>query len=87
MDSVDLTTFEFGPIAFSDKRIIPLPGVSPFTGEVDLRPAKPLVVRVHADVNADTAVVTWRLTAIDPSTGQIPDDPLGGFLPPNDESA
>jgi hypothetical protein len=28
-------------------------------------------------------LVTWRFTSLDPATGQLPEDPLLGFLPPN----
>ena len=34
-------------------------------------------------INLDTGKITWRLTAIDPDTGDLIPDLLDGFLPPN----
>jgi len=50
---------------------------------VDLRPEKNLLVRISASLNPITGVLTWRFISIDPATGEMPDDPLAGFLPPN----
>ncbi len=36
-----------------------------------------------AGIDISTGQAFWRLTAIDPRTGEIPLDPLMGFLPPN----
>jgi RHS repeat-associated protein len=43
-------------------------------------------VTVTANFNPGTGQATWVLTIIDPQTGQIPTDPLAGFLPPEDGS-
>lgn len=45
-----------------------------------------LQVRILAGIDLNTGVVTWRLTAIDPNTGEPPTNPLMGLLPPNNES-
>jgi hypothetical protein len=50
---------------------------------VDLRPATNLLVRVAAALDAGTGLLSWRFTSIDPATGDLPSDPLVGFLPPN----
>jgi len=81
--NMDLTTFSFGPIAFGNKRVVPLPGLKQFSTDVDLRPANNLLVRVNAQLNTATGLLTWRFTSIDPTTGQPTSDPLAGFLPPN----
>jgi uncharacterized protein (TIGR03437 family) len=80
---LDLGTFSFGPIAFGDKLILPPPGLTLFTANVDLRPAKPIFVRVTAGLNPNTGLITWQFNTLDPATGMPPDDPLLGFLPPN----
>lgn len=82
-DTVDLDTFRLGPITFGDVTLNPAPGVQAFTGGVDLRPTQNIVVTVHAGLDKQTGVVTWRLTSIDPDTGQLTEDPDAGFLPPN----
>jgi hypothetical protein len=81
--AADLDTFSLGPIAFGDTTVVPSPGLSAFTTDVDLRPAQNLLVRVVAGLDGDTGLVTWRFTSLDPVTRQPPEDPLAGFLPPN----
>ncbi|MGC9349860.1 MAG: DUF7619 domain-containing protein, partial [Anaerolineae bacterium] len=43
-------------------------------------------VMITATLNAETGLVTWRLHSYDDQTGQLPEDPLAGFLPANDET-
>jgi hypothetical protein len=80
---MDLSTFNLGPISFGDKQVIPPVGESEFSTAVDLRPAQNLFVRINALLNRETGLLTWRFTSIDPATGQPPEDPLVGFLPPD----
>jgi hypothetical protein len=80
----DLKTFSLGPIAFGvDKNIIPPSGLSEFKKDVDLRPAKNLIVRVEAKLDKPSGLLTWRFTSLDPATGLPTEDPTAGFLPPN----
>ena len=79
----DLSTFKFHSIAFGDKQVAVPIGVSQFTTDVDLRPARPSIVRVSANFNPITGSVNWQFHTIDPATGLPPDDPNAGFLPPN----
>lgn len=82
VQSLDLSTFSFGPVYFGEHVITPLPG--PVLNEtIDLRPASNLIVNITGTVDQASGVVTWTFTSIDPSTGQPPEDPLIGFLPPN----
>ena len=83
LQNMDISTFALGPIAFGRYIIIPPPGSSSFTTVVDLRPDKNLLVKIEAEVNMTTGLATWRFSSLDPQTGQLPDDPLAGFLPPN----
>lgn len=78
----DLTTFSLGPISFGDRLITPPPGLTQFSTDVDLRPGKNLIVRIRAGLDA-TGVASWYFGSIDPATGELTEDPLGGFLPPN----
>ena len=82
-DQVDLTTFSLGPIAFGNHVVVPPPGLKRHVTNVDLRPEQNLLVKVDAELDPVTAIVTWRLVALDPTTGQPPEDALAGFLPPN----
>ncbi|MGZ4985100.1 MAG: DUF7619 domain-containing protein, partial [Chthoniobacterales bacterium] len=80
----DLSTFSFGRVSFGDASFVSSPfGQKSLNVDVDLRPSKNLIVRVIAGLDSVTGVVTWNFQAIDPATGQPPDDITVGFLPPN----
>jgi hypothetical protein len=81
--NLDLESFSFGPISFGDTLVVPTPGLSEFTNDVDLRPTQDLLVRINARLDKTTGLVTWRFTSLDPVTQEPPVDPLAGFLPPN----
>ena len=44
----------------------------------------PNQVRVTASLDPQTRALRWVIESVDSATGSIPDDPLAGFLPPND---
>jgi hypothetical protein len=81
--TMDVSTLSFGPILFGDQQVNPLPGQPNFSTDVDLRPAKNLLVRVHGRLDPGSGLLTWQFQSIDPATGQPTTDPLAGFLPPN----
>ena len=60
----------------------PSAGVNEFTTTVDLRPTQSLLVNIDVLLNPANQILTWTLTSIDPATGQLPQNPLVGFLPP-----
>jgi predicted outer membrane repeat protein len=80
---MDLPTLSLGPIGFGDRLVVPPPGLSSFSTDVDLRPEQDLLVRIEASLEVAAGVLTWRFTSLDPTTGEPPTDPLAGFLPPN----
>ena len=45
-----------------------------------------VLVDFTAELNLETGLATWTLTALDPETLDTPIDPLVGFLPPNQTS-
>jgi hypothetical protein len=81
--NLDLDSFSLGPISFGDQLVVPTPGLSEFTTDVDLRPDQNLLVRIHAQLDKTTGLLTWRFTSLDPVTMEPPVDPDAGFLPPN----
>ena len=83
---VDLNTFSFGPVSFSNRHVTPPLGQTQFVTQVDLRPEKPLVLRITGKLDAATGLLTWRFNSLDPVTGGEPQDPQTGFLPPNKNS-
>jgi uncharacterized repeat protein (TIGR01451 family) len=80
---LDLNTVSLDAITFGNLRIVPPPGLESYATQVDLRPARNLLVNINAGIDPFTGVLAWYFTSIDPATGQPPSDPLAGFLPPN----
>jgi hypothetical protein len=79
---LDLATFTLGPVWFGNRVITPPPGLRAWSGSVDLRPAKPVIVTVDAALDG-SGLATWHFKTIDPGTQLFPEDPLAGFLPAN----
>jgi hypothetical protein len=80
----DVATFELADITIGDTTLVVAPGQQALDRTVDLRPERSVLLRVEADLAANTGVITWRFTSLDPATGAPTTDPLAGFLPPND---
>ncbi len=57
--------------------------VQNYTARLDLRGTCGLYVDVAAALTPSNGALNWTFTGIDPNTGQLTEDPLGGFLPPN----
>ncbi|MEM8601011.1 MAG: CARDB domain-containing protein, partial [Bacteroidota bacterium] len=81
---LDLRTFRverfgFGPYAFD----LPGEGRAFYADRLDLRDSLGVFVDVSTSLDAQTREVTLALRAIDPQTGTVTRDPLGGLLPPN----
>jgi hypothetical protein len=92
---LDWTTFQFGVIAYGDQ-LIPIP-TAPGVLEFAMRDFPPstaitgatqgdMAIDIEASVNIQTGRLEWRLKAIDTATDDFPEDPLAGFLPPEDGS-
>lgn len=87
-EDLDWRTFEVGTISFRGGRytVQAPPGRRFFQTEVQMREEDGgLRVQVLAGIDLTTGRVTFRLTAIDPRTGEPPTSPLLGILPPNNE--
>jgi RHS repeat-associated protein len=88
---LDWTTFRFGEVAFGD-RVVPFASgtyqsyarqtVSDYREDVD----KEWWVDITGEINPLTGRVEWTFRTLDPETGELPEDPLAGFLPPNDDT-
>jgi len=90
---LDMTTVNLQSITFANQIVTPtlevsLPvGVRQFNADVDLRPAKNLIVRINANLDMLTGDLTWHFSSLDPATMQPPDDPTVGFLDPGQEGS
>ena len=83
---VDFSSFSFGMIAWSDTSVSMEPNVHSTSKDVDLRPEMDLILRIEADLDSNTGVLSWVFTSLDPETMEPTLDPLAGFLPPNETS-
>lgn len=81
--SLDWATTELGEIVFGDQVITTLAGKVSGHDTVPLKNT-PYVVDINAQFNPYTGRLNWTLRTIDPNTGNSPEDPLAGLLPPDD---
>lgn len=80
---LDWATFRLGDIGFGDI-IVDVPDDVAFVQtQVDLLATHGVFVDVIAGINAATGEIRWEFAAIDPATGDLPESPFVGFLPPN----
>jgi len=42
-----------------------------------------ILVRINAQLDTSTGIIKWYLVTLDTTTMELPEDPMGGFLPPN----
>jgi RHS repeat-associated protein len=82
--NLDWSTFQLGNISFGSTTLTVPAGSQTYTITVSI--SSTLSVIVAANLDATTGVVTWTFTSIDPTTGDLPADPLSGFLPPDTNS-
>ena len=80
---LDRYSLELGKVAFGDQVVDALSGLSVGHAKVPLN-GSPYDVDVTVDYDPVTGLITWTLRTIDPLTGDLPEDALAGFLPPND---
>lgn len=87
--SLDLSTFQFGDIGFGNTILQVPAGLTSYSTTVNLPSTAPgagpdgLEVQINASLNQSTGLVTWTFTGLDPTTQDIPINPLEGFLPPD----
>ncbi len=79
----DIETLTLGEIGFGDTKVAVPAGLKSYSTTVDLRPEIDIVLRVVAGLESSSGRLVWRLSSIDPDTGELPADPFEGFLPPN----
>jgi hypothetical protein len=86
-NTLDLSTFRLDMMTFASSTVsLPL-AQTPFAQDVDLRPSKNLIVRLSATLDPISGALSVRYTSLDPATMQLPEDALGGFLPPNTDGS
>jgi uncharacterized repeat protein (TIGR01451 family) len=90
--NLDLSTFQLGTFGFGST-VVPVPaGLTSYSTELTFPSTAPgagtagLIVDVTAGLNLQTGLLTWTFTSKDPTTLDIPINPLEGFLPSNDSA-
>jgi murein DD-endopeptidase MepM/ murein hydrolase activator NlpD len=87
--NLDWTSLQLIEIVYGN-RVMLLPGDARDVSQRDLPTGTSVVgtttgslaVDATVTLNSTTGRIEWRLKAIDTATGQFPEDPLAGFLPP-----
>ena len=82
---LDFRTFRVGDFGFGDFRFTVPDNLAFFNQRLDLTEDLGFLLDVAVGVNVATGEAFWSITTIDPDTGEIPENPLIGYLPPNDE--
>lgn len=84
-DQFDVPSFCFTALAFGDTVLL-LNEIerADYQRDIDLRPEVDLVVRASGHWDVLNSIATWQFVSLDPITHELTDDPLLGFLPPND---
>ncbi len=77
----DLSTFEFTRVGFL-KWDQPLPGGNVLDTRLDTWPDMNIAVDITGTLDPQTGRVEWWFHTVDPVTGDYPEDPNAGFLPP-----
>lgn len=83
VNKFDFPTFQFGFFNVADTNFYAPPGKKKYLRDWDLRPTKNLILRMEANFNDTTGVLTATYTSLDPATMEWTEDPILGFLPPN----
>ncbi len=81
--NLDWSTFELKTIAFNDARLTVPPGMQRFYATTSVG-TDTNVVSVEVSFDSTTGQITWLMRSLDANTGDLPEDPFAGFLPPND---
>lgn len=84
-EAFDLTTFRFTAVQIGDLTI-PVAELANETILTDLRPNNDLLLQTKLQMDINQRIVTVTFSSLDTATGEVTDDPLAGFLPPNDAS-
>jgi hypothetical protein len=80
---LDWSTFELTSVTFNDARIAIPAGRQRFTTTSTVG-TDPYPVDVDIHLNPASGRITCLIRSRDPATGDLPEDPFAGFLPPND---
>ncbi|WP_208492247.1 putative Ig domain-containing protein [aff. Roholtiella sp. LEGE 12411] len=82
---LDFRTYRVGDFGWGDLFFDVPDNRAFYNDRLDFTATKGYYVDVSAGIDITTGEAFWTITTIDPETGEIPEDALAGFLPPNNE--
>ncbi|MEL7407076.1 MAG: CARDB domain-containing protein [Cyanobacteria bacterium J06558_2] len=82
-EDLDFRTFRLGDFGFGDTFIDVPDNRAFYQTRLDLVAEKGIYLDFFAGIDIATGEAFWELHSIDPATGEQPNNPLLGFLPPN----
>jgi hypothetical protein len=83
-ENLDWSTLQLLEISFNNTTINIPKGVTNYK-TITTVPTDPNPVKVEVSFNTDTGKLNWHFWSYDSTTGELPEDPFAGFLPPNNE--
>ena len=83
---LDYRTFRLGDFSVGALRVDVPDNVSYYQTRLDLTATRGVYLDVAAGIDMKTGQAFWLFTSLDPATGTTPQDPMLGFLPPNQNS-
>jgi RHS repeat-associated protein len=82
---LDWSTVQLLRIGFNNVTIDVTSGLKNYTTRAYVE-TDPNPVDVKAWLDPETGLMRWVMESVNPVTGGLPDDPMAGFLPPNDKT-
>lgn len=84
LSKFNLTEFGFGAFGWGDT-IFSLTGdkLKEFSMDIDMRPGINLITRVSGKLDTLSGIVKWEFLSLNPEAMNLEEDPMIGFLPPN----
>src|SRR6202007_3068782 len=82
--NLDPRSFRLGDLKLGDLNVHIPNGLGSFQGDFGFTQRKGVILRVSAGFDIQSNKATWLLQAIDPSTGEVLQNPSSGLLAPND---
>jgi RHS repeat-associated protein/uncharacterized repeat protein (TIGR01451 family) len=83
--NLDWSTVQLTQIGFNNATLNIPAGVQSYSVQSNVS-TDPNPVSVSASLDPNSGTLTWTMQSIDPTTGSIPQNPLAGFLPPDNSS-
>ncbi len=82
-NDLNFSTFDFEGFGFGGQSYSVVGTQSSFETRIDLRDSHGVFLDVAGNLDVNSGLLTFTFTSLDPTTFDLPLDPIVGFLPPN----